>query len=76
MSFNNRKEDIDAILDLKDGESYMFHKFCEGGAEVKKVGGIYELYEVACYCGTPMFDRHFDTNQVEEIVTMVYQYWN
>lgn len=76
MSNDKIQGDVFSILSLNEGEEYMFHKFCEGGALVKKVDGIYELYEVACYCGTPMFDRHFDITQVEEIVTMVYQYWN
>lgn len=76
MSFNNRKEDINAILDLKDGESYMFNEHCEGGVEVKKVEGSYELYELGYYCGTPTFDRNFDSKDVAEIVDTVYRYYS
>ena len=80
MSFENRKEDIELVLNMKAGDSFEFNIFQDGGAEIRRVADSnsanYELYELKMYCGTPMFDRNFTESEVESVIDEVYNTWN
>ena len=73
MSYNNRQEDIDNILNMKDGETCEFNMFQDGGSSVTKISSeFYELSEIPLYGGNPQYYGTFYAWDVDKMVDVIY----
>ena len=74
MSYENRQEDIDKILNMKEvGEKLSLNMFQDGGSSVVKIGTTtYELYEIPLYGGKPQYCGTFHAWNVDKMVDIIY----
>ncbi len=76
MSFQNRQEDINAILALKVDESYCFNMFQDGGCRVVKTGviGQYQLWVIPLYGGIESYHKSYYVSEIKGRVDAVYSW--
>ncbi len=60
------------LLALKTGEVAHIFWFEEGGGEVHKLPGSYDLYDVPQYGGEPRFYANFPEGQEDQIVDVAW----
>lgn len=69
MSFNNRVEDIQNILNTKVGGYYYFNWFQSGGAEVyRKSEEEFELWDVSTYGINSYLHGTYTKDTLQELV--------
>ena len=73
MSYENRKEDVEKILNLKVGEELELNMFQEGGSEIKRVSlHTWELSEITTYGISVHFWDRYGIEDLDKLVDTVY----
>lgn len=73
MSYGNRKEDIEKILNMKVGEELELNMFQDGGSEVRRVSPYtWELYEITNYGVSTLFHQSYIIGDIDKLVDVIY----
>lgn len=75
MSYENRQEDLENILNLYIGEEYYFNMFHEGGCMTRRSEDGWELFEIPLYGGRcPQFFCSYAEDELEEMIDEGYSW--
>lgn len=66
--------DKEEILKLKDGESYIVPESDYGKAEIWLKNGIYFLFDIPMYGGTPMYHDSYNKHGIDRMIDQ-YNSW-
>ena len=69
-----KKQALEKIEALKDGEHCYFNMFQDGGAVCHKCNGVYLLFEVTLYGVNEHFDNVYFENQLNDLVNKAYSW--
>jgi len=69
-----KKEAINKIESLKDGEHTYFNMFQDGGAVCYKCNGMYLLFEITLYGVNEHYEGTYFENQLNDLVNTAYSW--
>lgn len=73
MSYENRKEDIDALLSMEVGSDKYLNMFQDGGSRVvRESEDNYSLYEITLYGISEYFHENYSKDSLDELIDVVY----
>lgn len=73
MSYENRKEDIDALLSMEVGTNKYLNMFQSGGSRITRESeDTFSLYEITLYGITEYFHENYSKNELDELIDVVY----
>ncbi|CAH9014822.1 conserved hypothetical protein [Vibrio phage 277E43-1] len=74
MSYENRAEDVEKILNMEVGDELEFNMFQEGGSEVKRVSPYtWELSEITTYGISVQFWYNYTAGELKQLVDDIYE---
>lgn len=73
MSYENRQEDIQKLLDMELGTDMYLNMFQDGGSYVfREAENAFCLYEIPLYGGKEQYWKDYSKNELDELVRVVY----